>query len=386
VASMYGWSKRDRERFTHILLQGSTQYGFVLFDDAGRIRAWSHGAHHITGFEQDEVLGQPAGMLFVPEDVEQGMDRQELSEAREFGFALDERWHARKEGARFWSSGMTLALHGDAGDVDGYLKLFRDATLGRTRVKYLENVAQEARIRRDALEVLVGTIAHELRNPMAPLRGAAEILQLRGSDDPYVQEAVAIVRRQIDQLNRLVEDLVDQARVRAGKLRLVFTQLPLQRVLRDAAAAVAPQAKAGGITLHASCPDVDLPIEVDEGRLHQVLVNLIGNAIKYTPAGGQVWITGTADQTHFLVKVRDDGRGIDAELLPKVFDAFTQAHDASTARGSGIGLGLALVKQLVTLHQGTIEVRSDGPGKGSEFVVRIPLRQPQGEAREPMPR
>lgn len=386
MAATYAWSERDRERFTHILLQGSTQYGFVLFDADGRIRAWSHGAQHITGFAEDEVLGQPGSMLFVPEDVEQGMDRQEFSEAREFGFALDERWHARKEGARFWSSGMTLALHDDRGEVDRYLKLFRDATHMRTREKYLENIAQEARVRRDALEVLVGTIAHELRNPMAPLRGAAEVLQLRGSDDPYVREAVGIVRRQIDLLNRLVEDLVDQARVRAGKLRLEYAQLPLQPVLRDALAAVAPQAKAGGITLHASCPEIALPVEVDAGRLHQVLVNLIGNAIKYTPAGGDVWITGTADQTHFLVKVRDNGRGIDAGLLPKVFDAFTQAQDASTARGSGVGLGLALVKQLVALHQGTIEVRSDGPGKGSEFIVRIPLRRPQGETREPLPR
>jgi two-component system CheB/CheR fusion protein len=212
------------------------------------------------------------------------------------------------------------------------------------------------------------------------------VLQLRGSDDPYVSEAVAIVRRQIDLLNRLVEDLIDQARVRAGKLRLEYTQMPLQHMLRDAIAAVAPQAKANGITLRASCPEVALPVEVDEGRLHQVLVNLIGNAIKYTPAGGDVWVTGTADQTHFLVKVRDNGQGIDAELLPKVFDAFTQADDASTARGSGLGLGLALAKQLVTLHQGTIEARSDGPDKGSEFIVRIPLRRPQGETREPLPR
>ena len=386
MTASYAWAASDRERFTDILLRDSTQFGFILFDGAGCIRAWSHGAEHITGFSESDVLHQPGAMLFVPEDVEQAMDRQEFTEACNFGFAQDERWHARKEGARFWSSGLTLAMHGADGRVDGYLKIFRDATHLRTRTKYLENVAQESMQRRKSLELLVGTIAHELRNPLAPLRGAAEVLQMRASGDPLAGEAVAIVMRQIDLLNRLVEDLVDQARMRAGKLRLDYAQLPLQRALREAITAVVPQAKTRDIALHVLCPEVPLVIEADEGRLHQVLVNLIGNAIKYTPAGGDVWITGTADQSHFLVKVRDNGQGIDAELLPKVFDAFTQAHEATTARGSGIGLGLALVKQLVTLHQGTVEVRSDGPGKGSEFIVRVPLRRPQGQTPEPMPR
>jgi PAS domain S-box-containing protein len=385
VATGYAWSESERHRFTDVLLQESSKYGFVLFDAGCRIRAWSHGAHVITGFSEGDALGQPGSMLFVPEDIAQGMDRQEFREAASFGYAQDERWHARKEG-RFWSSGVTMAMRGGNGETEGYLKVFQDATHGRTRMKYLENVAQEAKLRRDSLELLVGTIAHELRNPLAPLRGAAEVLQMRESEDPYAREAVAIVRRQIDLLHRLVEDLVDQARVRSGKLRLEYAQLPLQHLLRDAIAAVSPQAKTQGVTLHVVCPEIALMVEVDEGRLHQVLVNLMGNAIKYTPAGGGVWITGTADQSHFLVKVRDDGQGIDAELLPQVFDAFTQARDATTARGSGIGLGLALVKQLVTLHQGTVEVRSDGPGKGSEFIVRVPLRRPQGQTPEPMPR
>jgi PAS domain S-box-containing protein len=386
VPSGYTWSESDRQRFVDVLLQQSSKYGFVLFDADTRIRAWSHGAHHLTGFSEGDVLGQPGSILFVPEDVEQGMDRHEFHEAGEFGFSTDERWHARKPEGRFWSSGVTRALHDDAGQVDGFLKIFRDATHLRTRMKYLENVAQEARLERESLELQVGTVAHELRNPMAPLKMAASLLKLRLPDDPSLQQAVAIIDRQLDLLSTLVEDLVDQARLRAGKLRLEYGRHVLQDVVRDAISAVAARAAEQGITLHEAWPDVPLVVEVDAGRLHQVLVNLIGNAIKYTPAGGDVWITGTADQSHFLVRVRDNGQGIDATLLPQVFDAFTQAHAASTARGSGIGLGLALVKQLVTLHQGSAEVRSAGPGKGSEFIVRIPVRRPHGESQEPMPR
>ena len=386
MPSGYTWSESDRQRFVDVLLQQSSKYGFVLFDADTRIRAWSHGAHHLTGFSEGDVLGQPGSILFVPEDVEQGMDRHEFHEAGEFGFSTDERWHARKPEGRFWSSGVTRALHDDAGQVDGFLKIFRDATHLRTRMKYLENVAQEARLERESLELQVGTVAHELRNPMAPLKMAASLLKLRLPADPSLQQAVAIIDRQLDLLSTLVEDLVDQARLRAGKLRLEYGRHVLQDVVRDAISAVAARAAEQGITLHEAWPDVPLMVEVDAGRLQQVLVNLIGNAIKYTPGGGDVWITGTADQSHFLVRVRDNGQGIDATLLPQVFDAFTQAHAASTARGSGIGLGLALVKQLVTLHQGSAEVRSAGPGKGSEFIVRIPLRRPHGESQEPMPR
>lgn len=386
MATGYAWSDSDRNRFSNVLLQRSVKYGFVLFDMACRIRAWSRGAHHITGFSESDVLGQPGSMLFVPEDVEQGLDRLEFHEARDFGFAQDERWHSRKSGGRFWSSGVTRALHDDAGRVDGYIKIFRDATHLRTRMKYLENVAQEAKVGRESLELMVGSVAHELRNPMAPLKAAAQLLELRAPDDPPVRQAVAVIHRQLDLLAGLVEDLVDQSRLHAGKLRLAYAQHALQDLLAEAISAVAPQAAEHGVTLHVLSPDIALMIEVDAGRLHQVLVNLLGNAIKYTPAGGDVWVTGTADQSHFLFRVRDNGRGIDAALLPQVFDAFTQAHDASTARGSGIGLGLALVKQLVALHQGTVEVRSDGPGKGSEFIVRIPLHRPQGESQEPMPR
>ena len=386
MPSGYTWSEGDLRRFAEILLQQSTKYGFVLMDAETRVRAWSHGAHYLTGYSEEEVLGQPGSILFVPEDVERGLDRHEFHEARDFGFSNDERWHARKPDGRFWSSGVTLATHDDAGRMDGFLKLFRDATHLRTRMKYLENVAQASELERDALQRQTGTVAHELRNPMAPIKLAAQVLKQRLPVDSDLQQAGAIIDRQVDALGTLVEDLVDQTRLQAGKLELDYGRHALQDLLRGAIAAVAPRAMAQDVALHEVVPEVALVVEVDAGRLHQVLVNLIGNAIKYSPAGRDVWITATADQSHFLVRVRDNGQGIDAALLPRVFDAFTQAHAASTARGSGIGLGLALVKDLVTLHQGTVEVRSAGPGKGSEFIVRVPLRRPHGETPEPMPR
>jgi two-component system CheB/CheR fusion protein len=138
------------------------------------------------------------------------------------------------------------------------------------------------------------------------------------------------------------------------------------------------------VDLKAVLSAVPVQVEVDPDRMHQVIVNLLNNAIKFTPNGGSVVLLANVDQSHFLVQVKDTGKGIGPHLLPRIFDMFTQAEGAGSHRGEGLGVGLALVKQIVSLHQGSVEVRSEGKGKGSEFIVRIPLRQPRGPGPEPL--
>jgi signal transduction histidine kinase len=188
------------------------------------------------------------------------------------------------------------------------------------------------------------------------------------------EPSLQMLDRQVRLMQRLVEDLVDLTRARVGKLRVEHQRVVIQSLIREAVADVGKLAAAAAVELEAVLPEAPVEADIDAARLHQVVVNLLNNALKFTPPGGRVWITATTDQTHFLITVKDTGRGIPKDLLPVLFDAFTQAEGANSSRGAGLGLGLSVVKEIVNLHRGTVEVRSEGEGKGAEFSVRIPLR------------
>lgn len=375
------WNAADLEAITDLLGRRVQQPAIVFLDNDGNITGWSTGAYCLTGFSAEEVLGRSAALLFTPEDRARQLDVHERHTALQIGEAEDERWHLRKDGSRFWSSGITFPVQRD-GTVQGFVKLFRDATHLRARMKSLENEAQQSAKERAERAVYLATLAHELRNPLQPMKTATWLLARQGGLSAETG-ALKILRRQITFMERLVEDLVDMTRLAEGKMHLTYREVILQDLVQEVVEASREVADAKGLTLSAVVSPVPIPVEVDPERVHQVLVNLVNNAIKFTPAGGAIWVRMNADQTHFLVHVRDTGKGIKAELQPKVFEMFTQADAAATHRGAGLGIGLALVKEIVSLHQGTVEVRSEGEGKGSEFTVRIPLRRPQGSESEP---
>ena len=366
-------------------LLDSRSHGVIFMDADGIIRGWNRGARSITGFGAADVLGKTLASLFIPEDRARGLDELELRMAREAGNAEDERWHSRKDGSRFWSSGQTFALR-KSGKVVGFVKLFRDATHLRARAKYLENLSQQYRFEQIQTDLLLGTVAHELRNPLGPMVNAIAILRMSHCSDEASRRLLGVLERQLGFLQRIVEDLVDLTRVKVGKLRLEYQLVGLQPIIEEAVDAQRESADKKRVELISVLPGVPLQVEVDGGRINQVLTNLLNNAIKFTPAGGKVWVSLTADQTHFMIEVKDTGKGIGPGLLPHVFDAFSQTDEVDVGRGSGIGIGLSLVKQIVALHQSTVEVRSEGVGNGSEFTVRIPLRRPDGQFPEPMPR
>ncbi|MGV3590894.1 MAG: PAS domain-containing sensor histidine kinase [Gammaproteobacteria bacterium] len=376
----------DAIAFGRQLLDENRQYGVVFIELDGTVRGISHGATHITGFSADDLLGQRSAVLYTPEDRERKLDEHELHTALVAGAAQDERWHMRKDGSNFWSSGVCVPLLDRAGKPNGFMKMFRDATHLRSRMKLLENTVQEKTIQLEQRETFLGTIAHELRNPLAPVKVASRIIEQALPADGRLDQAIKIIDRQMAALERLVEDLVDLTRTKTGKLNIVRAPANLQTVVGNAVDACRAAAATKDIALHVTMPSVQIEVELDAGRMHQVIVNLLNNAIKFTPRRGDVWVNATTDQTHALIFITDNGIGISAELLPKIFDMFTQAPDAGSQRGAGLGIGLALVKQVVELHQGTVEVTSEGPGKGSRFTVRIPQRRPQGSETEPMGR
>ena len=379
------WTPEQAVAFAGLMLQDTRQYGVQFYDLERRITGWNEGAHFITGWNAGEVLGEEIALLFVPEDRARGLDQHEANTALVVGVSEDERWHLRKDGSRFWSSGICMVLRDEGGQPSGFVKVFRDATHLRARMKYLENTLQECSLRQGDREVFIGTIAHELRNPLAPLKTALQLMQRLPGNNARYDYPLRVMDRQIGFLERLVEDLVDLTRVQSGKMSIAYGRQRLQDFLQEALDSSRQAAEAKSLTIHAVMPPVPIEVEVDARRLHQVIVNLLNNAIKYTPEQGCIWLSATVDQTHFACYLKDNGKGISPELLPRIFDMFTQANDARAGRGAGLGIGLAVVKEIVSLHQGTVEVRSEGPGKGSEFIVRIPLRRPHGSEPEPLP-
>lgn len=377
------WKREDAEGLQALLLEKTRQYGIMFYDAERRITGWNSGAEFITGWAAAEVLGQPTAMLFVPEDRERKLDEHEANTAALVGVGEDERWHMRRDGSRFWSSGVSLPLHREGGRVTGFVKIFRDATHLRVRTRYLENELKASSERESKRDVFLGTIAHEMRNPLSPLKTAVQLMRMQAVDAAAMDRPLQVMERQLGLLERLVEDLVDVARVSSGKMSISYERIEYQTLLNDAVDSCATAAQFKGIAIHRSLPPLPIEIEVDSRRMQQVFVNLLNNAVKFTPQGGDVWLTATVDQTHFICYMKDSGKGIEPEMLPKIFDVFTQAESGRADRGAGLGIGLALVKEIVSLHQGTVEVRSEGEGKGSEFTVRIPLRRPDAEQGRP---
>jgi PAS domain S-box-containing protein len=369
------WTADQADALVRLILVEGRHYGVAFFDAGLCITGWNEAAHAITGWAAAEIVGQPLSTLFVPEDRADGLDEHEANTVRVNGVAEDERWHLRKDGSRFWSSGISMAVVGADGEPAGFLKVFRDVTHLRARMRYLENVQHQLNVRQREQDIFVGTIAHEMRNPLSPLKTALELMKRRLGDDPSHTQPLAIMERQLGFLERLVEDLVDLTRVHAGKMSVSHDTVVLQELLFEALDGCQAAAQAKGLTIHRVMPPVPIEVEVDPQRLLQVVLNLLNNAIKYTHAGGNVWLTATVNRIHFLIHVKDDGQGIGPELLPRIFEKFTQADPGNGERGAGLGIGLSVVKEIVALHQGTVEVRSQGCGHGSEFTVRIPRRR-----------
>jgi two-component system CheB/CheR fusion protein len=377
------WDAQDAQALFALFPAGLQQYAVVFVDTAGCISGWSEGAYALTGFSAQDVLGQSVEILFTPEDAALELHLHELNSARLLGSSEDERWHMRKDGSRLWASGITVPL-GSPDALRGFAKLFRDATHLRLRLDALEEEVRQLRRMRKEQNLVLATIAHELRSPLQPLTTATELLSQR--TEPELRErATRILRRQIQQMERLVEDLVDMARVQQGALRIAYAAVPLQPLLEEAMDAWRDAAARKQIALFSVLPPVPVEVEVDPGRITQVIGNLLGNAVKFTPAGGQVTLQANVEPQHFVVRIRDTGRGIGPELQPRIFEMFTQADGADTGRGQGLGIGLALVKQIVALHGGSVEVKSEGADKGSEFAVRVPLAKPATYLHGPLP-
>jgi PAS domain S-box-containing protein len=362
----------SEERLQKLLLEQSSENAFVLLDLNGKIVGWLGAAESVFGYTAEEVIRKQHTVLFTPEDVKKGVAAFELETARHGVPAEDDRWMLRKDGIRFWATGVLQPLLNTSGTLVGFGKILRNRTDLKGQLEGYERRLQSLEAASERKNRFISTLAHELRNPLASLANAAALLE------PSVQETndsaycLAVIQRQVDVMRRLVNDLLDVTRISDGKVQLDLREEDLNGILRASAEVCRPIIDERTHNFHLLLSSSPVTILADSVRLQQVFVNLIENAARYTQYGGEIWLKLFVEGREAVVKVEDSGIGISPEVMPRIFEMFTQSELVG-GKTSGLGIGLSVVKDLTNLHGGTVQVRSDGLGKGSEFVVRLPL-------------
>ena len=352
------------------ILEEIDDVAIVVLDREGTIVRWFRGAEVLFGYSADEMVGGPLDRLFTADDTAHGVPFHEIEVAAASGRAADDRWEVRKDGSRVWVNGVMIALRDSGEGPERFVKIMRDRTDVRTQVVSLENRLQALSREGERKDQFLSTLAHELRNPLGPLVNAITVL--RRGDRSQAANAVEIVERQAAVLRRLVDDLMDVGRIASGKIQLERRRIALNDVLRAATDDCRPLAEKRSQHLELLLLPAPITVDADADRLHQVFVNLLDNAVKYTPERGSIWVKATIEGADAVARVQDSGIGIAPEALPLIFELFTQEVSALGMANGGLGLGLSVVRDLVALHGGTVAVRSEGRGKGAEFVVRLP--------------
>jgi PAS domain S-box-containing protein len=378
--------RQSEERF-RLLVEGVSDCAIFMLDANGYVLTWNSGAERIKGYRADEIIGRHFSTFYPADAKEAGWPEHELRVTTEKGRFVDEGWRLRKDGSRFWAGVVITALHDQGGRLRGFAKLTRDLS-DRRRADELAAVAAqkeelldaERNARMDAQRAarmkdeFLATLSHELRTPLNAILGWTQVLRAQATPKPGdVHHALEVIERNTRSQARLIDDLLDLSRIMAGRVRLDVQQLGLTDIVRGAIESVEPGAVAKGVRLEQVLDPLGGTVSGDPGRLQQVLWNLLTNAIKFTPKGGRVQVLLQRINSHIELSVSDTGIGIPAGFLPHVFDRFSQADSSTSRRYGGLGLGLAISKQLVELHGGTLRVNSPGEGEGATFTVTLPL-------------
>jgi PAS domain S-box-containing protein len=359
------------------LAQHVRDVAIVMLDREGHVATWNAGAQRILGYEEHEILGQNFRLFFTPEDIAAGRPAYELRQARERGSVEDDNWLVRKGGCRFYGSGITSRL---PGEPLRYAKIFRDLTDRRRLEEEAHRRAEQLAAADRSKDEFLAMLSHELRGPLAPMANALEILRLEASPSGTARQARAILERQVRHMTRLVDDLLDLARISRGKIALRMERVELNAVLDRAVESSRPFIEQRLHTLVVNRTQRPVWLTADPARLQQAVNNLLGNAAKYTLPGGRIWLTATCADGCASVSVRDTGIGIPAALLDNVFALFVQGERTVDRAQGGLGIGLTLVKSIVELHGGRVRAMSPGTGQGSEFVLELPVLDAEASA------
>ncbi|MDR5754276.1 MULTISPECIES: PAS domain S-box protein [unclassified Caballeronia] len=355
--------RQSEERF-RLLVESVEDYAIFMLDPDGRVASWNAGAIEIKGYRPDEIIGQHFSVFYRPEDNAAGKPAGELARASRFGRVEDEGWRVRKDGSLFWANVIITAVYDSSGTLRGFAKVTRDLS-ERKRLEELERSSQH-------VSEFLATLAHELRNPLAPLRNAVGVMQLEPQLSPTIASCRDMIDRQTIQLSRLVDDLLDMGRITTGKIDLRMASVDMAEVVAQSVEAARPLADQRQQVIDVRLPAEGVVVEGDFVRLVQVLQNLLNNASKFSPTGGRIAIEIVSEARNIVLTVSDQGRGISPGSLDTIFTLFAQEDRLLDPTHNGLGIGLTLSRSLVELHGGMISAQSEGRGMGSVFTVRLP--------------
>ena len=363
--------RHSEERF-RLLVDNVKDYAIFMLDPSGHVVSWNPGAETNTGYRAAEIVGQHFS-VFYPQDAATGTGPEhELETALRTGRFQDEGWRVRRDGSRFWAGVVLTAVFDDSGRHRGFAKVTRDLTESR-KVHALQDEGRR-------LTTFLAMLGHELRNPLAPMTNAMALLEHENLPAESIVKARGVIGRQLRQMTRLVDELLDVGRIIGGKINLDHKPVRIADVISEAAEAVDPAIRDKGHLLRIHGQPDDAWVSGDHARLVQIVSNVLGNAAKFTPRNGQIDVDVECLDGSVEIRIKDNGIGISEEVRDEIFGLFVQGQQDISRSYGGLGLGLALARQLVVLHGGQIEAYSKGvAGGGSEFVVRLPRMQSPSE-------
>jgi hypothetical protein len=378
-----------------LLVKSMTDYAIFMLDPHGVIQTWNPGAERLKGYSEAEAIGHHISMFYTPEDREAGRPQRLLETARREGHVEDEAWRVRKDGSRFWANVVITAIRDESGQLIGFGKVTRDLTERREaemaiaeRNEELETMNEELQAVNEELEAanqqlnetdrmkdqFLSILSHELRTPLNAVLGFASVLDDEVAG-PLTQEQHRYLGRILNGteiLLSLINDLLDMSRIQAGKFTLSPECVHVAEVTHGTLVHLTALARLKDQALMLDIEDNLPTIEADEQRIGQVILNLVGNAIKFTPKGGRIDVSIRRQGDQLRFEVTDNGIGIRAQDQARLFQPFSQVDGSSTREKGGTGLGLSIAKALVEAHGGQIGVVSE-PGKGSTFWFTLPL-------------
>jgi PAS domain S-box-containing protein len=374
---------RESEARFRLLVDRVYDYAIFMLDPRGYVITWNTGARRIVGYTATEIIGHHISVFYPPEEVVTGKPQRALAHAASEGHWEEDGWRVRKDGARFWANVVITALRDDSGALTGFAKVTRDMTERRRREQErLESErARVTRFREQAerMEELeraksnfLNLVSHELRSPLSVLRGYLSMFEegSLGALTATGRRVLPVLSAKVEEMSRLVNQLLELARLEDRRLILKRERVDLRDVVREAATRVRPQAAAEH-SFAVTTGSEPVLVTGDFERLTMVVENLLGNAVKYSPEGGTIGANVGRSGGDAVVTVSDEGVGIEPEQMKTLFTRFGRIITSETSNIPGTGLGLFLCKQYVELHGGKIEVESE-PGRGSRFTVALP--------------
>ena len=363
-----------------LFIESVRDYAIFALDPDGYIISWNAGAERIKGYTAEEIIGRHFSTFYGPEDLANDKPGRELEIAIAEGRVEDEGWRIRKDGTKFWANVIITALRDERGALVGFAKVTRDLTERKAaQERELADARRVARIEaaNRAKSEFLASMSHELRTPLNAISGYTELIEMgvTGEINDLQREYLQRIRSSQQHLLGVINDLLNYSRIEAGQLTYAIEAVSLPAVLDSVLTMVTPQANKKGITLtHGQC-DEDVIASADRLKTEQIALNLFSNAVKFTPEGGQITAWCDSSPATVSIRVRDNGPGIPADKLDAIFEPFVQVGRSLKSMHEGVGLGLAISRDLARAMGGDIVAEST-LGHGSTFTVSLPKKTP----------